>query len=539
MTKDDILIPSEIIEQSNAAIKSLRKDNESLDIVYSTLNFFFQNDTVSSKGFDGLKQQMSDYLQLIEKMKMANSLDIFDYNSLIMSVGSENLYGDEIVSNIETYTVNYNIHISQYNSYLTQYNNETDLIMKGILKYKYKKSYDLAQSDEELLEYWERKAAEFDNIQEDTNLLFENSAPIRDAIKACISDLGTTYLALDGYNPHMNAEWRTLFNQIDTSKADEITSTELLKKYGYSDSEIDYLNNENVYLTSRDINKLELTEDSEKIYISSGRNALFHKGKVYVIGVPDYTERDYGVYEKWKLIESVDKTDVYTTGNLGAVVKATEDIDPVEQKEVRTYSNQIVQQPGASTVTAKTNAVAYASVVAVSFFENNFDSTTVSLEFMEDEKHPTHRQVRIATKNYQVRKNYENLTYSRNDGLARIDRIRNAEIANQYIESNGAKELYKYVKGQEVPEPDKEYTVFGVVSEEHEKNDVDGYLSFSKEGDLLYNPVVYKGDEWYIGKIDGGFWDDPEPVYNLEKEIRRPGKCNQATRDIVQYMIEN
>lgn len=97
MDENSKLYPDKVKAQCDSAIEVLRKNNENLYTANNNISGFIENDELQSKSFDKLKQQMGDYLSVIDSMISANEADIADYQTLKATVGYEILDGAVIL----------------------------------------------------------------------------------------------------------------------------------------------------------------------------------------------------------------------------------------------------------------------------------------------------------------------------------------------------------------------------------------------------------------------------------------------------------
>ena len=90
MNENSYLNPADIRTQCEEAIVNLEEDNRALGIMQKNIMAFIAEPTLVSQAFDALKQQMFDYLFVLQAMKSANEADIADYRLLkLMAVGQE------------------------------------------------------------------------------------------------------------------------------------------------------------------------------------------------------------------------------------------------------------------------------------------------------------------------------------------------------------------------------------------------------------------------------------------------------------------
>ena len=208
MNENSYLNPTNIQEESNSAISKLEKDNEAIRIAESSLNTFFNDNEIQSEAFASLRQQMSDYMAVLQAMRTANNSDIADFNILKSSVGDEVLIGGQI---LEQKT------IAKRQQQEDELNAE-NFAGKSINAFwewervyyscKAAQYWNMAETDRQLYLLWQEKENKYDEIEGTTNGLFTSSAAMRAAAKAGMTSIAGAFQ--NGvYVPDVNATWRT------------------------------------------------------------------------------------------------------------------------------------------------------------------------------------------------------------------------------------------------------------------------------------------------------------------------------------------
>ena len=101
MKESDYLNPNDIKSQCDQAIHKLENDNETLDIVSKSVTAFSTDNEIKSVSFENLKQQLADYITVIDAIKSANAYDIAEFSTLKDLVGDEVLDGANIQSQMK------------------------------------------------------------------------------------------------------------------------------------------------------------------------------------------------------------------------------------------------------------------------------------------------------------------------------------------------------------------------------------------------------------------------------------------------------
>lgn len=193
MNENSYLNPTNIQEESNSAISKLEKDNEAIRIAESSLNTFFNDNEIQSEAFASLRQQMSDYMAVLQAMRTANNSDIADFNILKSSVGDEVLIGGQI---LEQKT------IAKRQKQEDELNAE-NFAGKSINAFwewervyyscKAAKYWNMAETDRQLYLLWQEKENKYDEIEGTTNGLFTSSAAMRAAAKAGMTSIAGAF----------------------------------------------------------------------------------------------------------------------------------------------------------------------------------------------------------------------------------------------------------------------------------------------------------------------------------------------------------
>ena len=117
MKESDYLNPNDIKSQCDQAIHKLENDNETLDIVSNSITAFSTDNEIQSISFDNLKQQLADYITVIEAIKSANTYDIAEFSTLKDLVGDEVLDGANILSQMKTALHNKEFYLEKADEY--------------------------------------------------------------------------------------------------------------------------------------------------------------------------------------------------------------------------------------------------------------------------------------------------------------------------------------------------------------------------------------------------------------------------------------
>ena len=117
MKESDYLNPNDIKSQCNQAIHKLENDNETLNIVSKSVTAFSTDNEIKSISFENLKQQLADYITVIDAIKSANAYDIAEFSTLKDLVGDEVLDGANIRSQMKKALDNKEFYLEKADEY--------------------------------------------------------------------------------------------------------------------------------------------------------------------------------------------------------------------------------------------------------------------------------------------------------------------------------------------------------------------------------------------------------------------------------------
>lgn len=217
------LNPYTVRAQCNAIKVRLEEDNRNYRIVMANVIKFINDTRLKSASYDALKQQMNDYLQIIQYLINANNCDIADCNSLSNSVGYEVLDGDQIYSMKNYYSraiQECQAKSDYYNScVIYTINSENPEISSYYLMMKW--YYDsLVWTNSQLYNIWQKKEDTYYIIENATSGLFTYSAIYKDVARLGIQDMGSSFVN-GNYVHNMAVTWRSHTLETYTIEMDE------------------------------------------------------------------------------------------------------------------------------------------------------------------------------------------------------------------------------------------------------------------------------------------------------------------------------
>lgn len=207
MRRSDYLNPSALADQCTGAKKRMEEDQEALRIIRQSIEEFAGDQELESESFEALKQQLEDYLIIIEGMEAANQADASDYESLKGLAGHEVLDGENIFRQMENA-------LNMKESYLAgEAGCKRKMAMAEdpiLLLYYHRKEGQysrLAENSQRLYERWREKSERFDEIVSATGHLFEDSKSISSWIQKGLLEVAGAFQK-GAYMPAWGSEWR-------------------------------------------------------------------------------------------------------------------------------------------------------------------------------------------------------------------------------------------------------------------------------------------------------------------------------------------
>lgn len=212
MTESSYINGVGIAAQCANAIYNLQKDNDEIVAAEKSLSLFYRDEEIKGEAFDSLKQQISDYVMVLQAMRSANDSDIADFGTLCKAVGWFKVDGKENLEQQKVAKEAVEKNLEEYNYWREKANNASTFeVIFGMGWYWGSKANDyLEQADISKKIYNEYKAKEekYDSIESTTSKLFTASTSTRYAVNKALEDMAKSFV--DGkYVLDMAALWRT------------------------------------------------------------------------------------------------------------------------------------------------------------------------------------------------------------------------------------------------------------------------------------------------------------------------------------------
>lgn len=283
MWQSSKLVPYKLQAQCNAAIVKLQADNRALDVATQSLDNFINDNAIKSESFDALKHKVSDYKMVIRALKLANDLDIADYQALHNTVGEEVLDGNVIeikrVSESHKQSAIENAEKMRQNAY---FYSEISPEMADIFEREACDYEQEANNHQAIINHCNRKIEQYDSIEAKTSSLFVSGPAVRAQATNMLSGMNS---AIQGsmYVVTAVAGCRdTLINSVNAGLMQKNFKDNMKAQFGFDDRTSSIMWNlyskikttypeatqqEKDYMFARAISQLFYNEDAESDFM--------------------------------------------------------------------------------------------------------------------------------------------------------------------------------------------------------------------------------------------------------------------------------
>lgn len=194
MEYTSILRPAEIKSTSYKYIGYLSKENEVYRDIMKKVNNMVADQSLEGKAVEALKQQVSNYFDVLIGLCTANEADINDANALINLVGDEELIGKDIIQGKEQARNDSNNYGSSASSCYQKAYLATD---NAAMEYWRRQGnyYDgLKNAADQRYNYYLGKENRFDSINAESSKLFWNSKGIRKNVYRLLDAMSNSFV---------------------------------------------------------------------------------------------------------------------------------------------------------------------------------------------------------------------------------------------------------------------------------------------------------------------------------------------------------
>ena len=318
------------------------------------------------------------------------------------------------------------------------------------------------------------------------------------------------------YIPRTGFDWKKIM-EVECLKLESwLKAKEELK---LSESETEYLKQKGIVLTTMDIACIKRTEGTELVFLSKDKKALFYKGEIYPIYVPD---NEISFQPIWKLDGKKEISAMEFDALEGILGFSLEEIP---KEDIYTTSGHKVLSGELSSTDPNVKAAAGLSALLglTQFTLSSLSKSEVTVIFQSSEGG---NRGTICVGNSEDRATFQNWNYN-----IPMDTYRDSEPGIGKIwASDYAAGIYKIASGKDVPNPDGTYTITGTLDERHKDTNISGYLSYSTDGKLMYTPLTYSGDKAYIESVDGFMEFGRTQILDFSDKLSTPSFADEDSQ---------
>ncbi|MDL2296311.1 hypothetical protein LJC18_05930, partial [Lachnospiraceae bacterium OttesenSCG-928-E19] len=508
--------------QSNAAISKLQEDIQVLNALKEAVTSFNDGGELKGTSIKGIKQQLGDYISVIEAEINAYEFDIEDFQTLSSVVGNEVIDGAAILDewdyakagmvSAESSAENARFWASFFR-FLQ--NNDVALILENDARIYEEQANTWAQ----IIDWCQEKANKFDQIKNSTEGLFDTGQSIRDTTTTALSDIMGAF-KVNGYAPNSGAKWRSVLSIY----TENVEVTRKLLALGCTAEEIETLRCMGVIITLDDLKNLELTVNTEKIFVSEDCTSLFYKGKVYIISIPNKGPTIEPIWNEDGRIK-LTSIDFDLVAGLTGI-----NLEDIPKDEIRTADNSHILQNSSlnsNDANVKNAATISALMGFGSFMKNSLNHSEVYINFQSS---GSNKKATIMVGDFQSRQKFANINYN----VPVNTYGQQTDWISEELASRQAKGIYNAVKGNEVPDQKATYTLTGTLDERHKNQVSSGYLFYSEEGALMYSPQIYSGDKAYIATCGKHTGIINENICDLTEYLSIPSYADSEVQEILE-----
>ena len=532
MTEYSYYNPVCIYEQSKEAVQKLTYSNYQIEGIKKILNTIIEDEKLQGEAYKALKEQMQNYILILDATVMANENDIADFYALSRFTNCETLDGNIIITMMEQALADKASDEMRADICDNTANNAVWVGEEWYYRAKARHYRKLVNNDQKRYEQWKSKMDLYDNIEYETSQLFTKSVTYREVVSKAINGIMKVFDAGE-YQVEKAVEWKNALKEIqkidNTVRWLPEVEKELLA-YGYTQEEIDELKRNGVVVTASDIEKLKQTEGNDKIYISADYKALLYAGKIYYINRPDATHDKVCLEAIWE----TDYTKEVTKTNfdvLGAIAGISGEEIPTND----VYTADKMRRVWNATDAYGTGNMRIAGGMHLFLLLENtlmteLTHTEVEVRF---ESSGNSRRVTILVGRSIDRQKFQNFNYE-----IAINTYRNQTSFPAKLQASAeAALIYTTLTGIDADKKNH-YTLVGTLDERHAESSYTGFLSYSEEGNLQYTPIIYSGDSASVATCDL-YGLNVTLLYDFTDKLSQPVQVDSTVQNMFESILSN
>lgn len=491
-----IIKPTEIMEQADEIISVMEKDKTKLISALYETNVFINSEELEGSAWSNVKSQIESHNVILRGLICLIDEIILACNGLKINCGEEIL--DEGVlleqkGQLQLELLSYYNILGEYRSQFQEYIYDIDFgprylereyINSQALLYK-----RMIDNNEETIKLIDQKLNKIEEIDLATKNLNNQAEELLSNVNQGIQYIKSTWDSeTNRFCPAIGVEGFDWVKELNLAWADRIN--EDLSGESYSDAE-----------------KLELSRNSDKVYLSDDKQSLFYKGVKYSIYVPPQDGKEY-LSMQYTTVDTIEDKDLDI--HLFNMMFGLELEEP--EKENLTNGVQVLQTPQMN------KAVGYAFVAdaVIGALKNSCSQVDIKIDFQTSSDGKLNRAI-ICAGTSEQRLNAENGIYGQ--PVSMYYQNYGSPYA-KYVIPKSAYEAYNQRMGGNVEYNSTDiYDYEVILSEQRREADYFSYLRFSEDGALVECPIRFQGERIYITKRNA--WRDisGKEVYDLTDEI--------------------
>ncbi|MBD5511482.1 MAG: hypothetical protein HDR08_09565 [Lachnospiraceae bacterium] len=532
MTEYSYYNPVCIYEQSKEAVQKLTYSNYQIEGIKKILNTIIEDEKLQGEAYKALKEQMQNYILILDATVMANENDIADFYALSRFTNCETLEGNIIITMMEQALADKASDEMRADICDNAANNAVWFGEEWYYREKARHYRKLVNNDQKRYEQWKSKMDLYDNIEYETSQLFTKSVTYREVVSKAINGIMKVFDAGE-YQVEKAVEWKNALKEIqkidNTVRWLPEVEKELLE-YGYTQEEIDELKRNGVVVTVSDIEKLKQTEGNEKIYISADYKALLYAGKIYYINRPDAVHDKVCLEAIWETdyIKEVTKTNFDV---LGAITGISGEEIPTNDVYTTDRSRRVWNATDAyGTSNMRIAGGMHLFLLLENTLMTGLTHTEVEVRF---ESSGNSRRVTILVGRSIDRQKFQNFNYA-----IAINTFGNQTSFPAKLQASAeAALIYTTLTGIDADKKNH-YTLVGTLDERHAESSYTGFLSYSEDGNLQYTPIIYSGDSASVATCDL-YGLNVTLLYDFTDKLSQPVQVDSTVQNMFESILSN
>ena len=297
--------------------------------------------------------------------------------------------------------------------------------------------------------------------------------------------------------------------------------------------EINILERKNIHLTREDLVNINKTLGGNNVKLSEDRKAVFYQGKIYYIDVPG---NEASINPKWKSDGKKKYSKMQFNIAEGLLGISTEEIPEKTVIKKNNQYNYVVRKEVvlSNDKNVKTAAGFIALLGITSFIDKSLSVTNIEMNF---ESYNNIRRVKILVGDSDTRQNMKNINFKNSLNIYQANSDNTVNVTNGI--SEGVKEVYKEITGENVPHPDVNYTMVANLNEKRKDMIYTGYLSYGEDDKLIYTPYVFSNEKLHISECSFIFGLEQKKILDCTQLLKQSTEVPENIKKILERAWES